>query len=498
MRHLVPLLVVIVVACGRLLAHAALDERPRFGGGQTSDLSAIMTFHQALRGLLDLDFGEALRFYSYKPPLYYGGMALLFAQRPTLAYGPLLAVQAGALALSIGAAWTLGRRLGGPRAAPWAAAVFACLPGVVARFHLVNVEPWHTAALGWALVFLLQLREPTVRAIAGLALTAGAGLMMKWSFAAYLAPALLWELGRAIRMRRWGSVRAQLVGVGLAAVPFALWLGTWADLQKIRAGVGGEPSFNNPRSAQALLFLPRWLAHTGLGPWALPVLLLAALAWLRRDSRPRGPAASVALTALGLLLLHTAIPHKEGRYLLPALLPLAVLVAAPLARLRPPALPAAALALLFTGTHLAPWLSPAPVDLQPEATLRPDRNEHGLDQIVLHSSLRRSPPARVMFVVGGRRAGEVLTMLMWELYARSDTPVFTGRHRRWLEGEGALRDLRDHDHLVANRPLEPAERRLLQAEGYALLAAAPVALGPDSTHLELWARPRGILSPPPQ
>lgn len=126
-------------------------------------------------------------------------------------------------------AWALGRRLGGPRAAAWAAAIFAATPTVLvpATWAGSDLGVAAFAAAGWLL--LLRLRDGigerpaawvTTGAMAGLA--AGCKYLALAMVAVPLGAAVLLSQRRGPRRERWRRTGLWLAGAALAFSPWLL------------------------------------------------------------------------------------------------------------------------------------------------------------------------------------------------------------------------------------------------------------------------------------
>jgi len=203
------------------------------------------------------------------------------------------------------------------------------------------------ALVGWTGLTLLAAarareRPGVVRALA-LGAALGLGMLLKQTFAIYALAASLWALPRLRGRALW----ALALGLVLAAPWYTAHLAAqWAY------GLGSAPSEHPASLAQHLAYYPLALAWISLGP----VLLAGLLVW----GRPRqAPLAALSLL-VGLALL-VAIPKKYPRLLAPLGPPVAVLVAAGLARSRAPGLALGGLGAAGAGWLIAASTRPIPL-----------------------------------------------------------------------------------------------------------------------------------------
>ncbi len=481
-RTKIVLLALAALSALRVVVFALLDRRPLFGGWEAPDLQRAMFYHYGLRAHLDWTFAEQIARDGFKPPLWYGGVPLLFGWKDSLGALDFLLVNAAAMAATVLLVFALGRRLGGARGGLLAAATVALLPGVAWRIGMVGVEQTHMALLPFAVLACVALVEQAHRPQARtlgigvvLGLTVGVGLLVKWNFGAYIAgPALL-----ALVFGLWGSPRAVLRGIVAAALVataiFLAWLVPFADLADIvQQGVSGE-SGGEPAS----IYL-RELVGPALGPggWLLLGLALAGALFgappADRGPRPARDAAVIASAALGLLLLHALIPHKETRYLLPALPLLVALLAWPLGRLaarpRGPAVAWGGVVVLGALSWGAPLLE-APADrfAWSEVLPAPIRDAYEIDALVAHPSLRERERTVVTFALTGQGRFPLLTFLHWELYGRNPNPVLSRSDWDDVTSKACAFDLERSTHFVAGRPLDPQEQAALRSMGFELV-----------------------------
>lgn len=492
----------------RVVAHAFLDRRPRFGGSEASDLCNLMFHHYSLQGYFGWSFLEHLSELGYKPPLYYGGLPLLLSGWPSLSYPPLLLVNALALGLLLVGCWRLGLRLGGARAGLAAVLVTAALPAVSGRATIVGVELSHMACLAWSLELALVLltgRPKRSHAVL-LGLIVGAGMLMKWTLAIPLSGVLL-----VAAFSLWHAPdrldRARLMGAAAAisTLLFLSWVFTLARFDRFAEFAGSEASTAELLGHSPWTYLPHWMVTSGMGLAAVPVVLLALAPrrWPGRvetDARPSAAWTGWMLVAavLSVLVIHTFVPHKEIRYLLPAFVGVGVLLGAGLARssagpLWTRALGFAAVALLWLSSFALPYLPDgSPPGSYAELKLHPRIVTHdsGLERLVLHPTFLRESGSIVSYTLSGERWIELRDLLSWELYARNATPVISRLPEMSEVNETeAARALDLSTHFISNRDLSPSERLLLEGRGFTRIHEDSLPL-PEAQKLELWARSR--------
>lgn len=463
-----PVLLLAAVAFLRVAWVVLLDDRPHWGNAEASDLERMVLYDQGRRGFREWSWIGQMWRDGFKPPLWFGGVPVLLAPLGGLRWssvGLLQGALLGAAALGAARSAALAAPVGSERSAGLGAALLlASWPGAVGLSTMAGVEPLFAALLAWLPAVLHGLRASEGRRLLPFTLLLGTGLLAKWNFAAYALPAIgvaAFSLPPGARIR---------LGLGcvVATAPLLLWLLGPADLRLLLRGAGDEPSFDPPWGRDALLWLPRAVGRD-LGAFALPALVLALPGlWFHRRSL-----ATPALALLGLLLLHGLIPHKEVRYLLPALPLLAILVGVGLSRL-PRGAVAAALAVAAGG-----WLDPGdpPGDRYeaPAIHVRPTRDAYGADSVFDHPTLGHW--ARSVVTVSLRDDPErapLRTAIRWELHARGSRPaVMRGDHDRATDRACAF-DLERSTHALTNRVLDDDEEAALRSLGYQPLA--PIAL----------------------
>jgi hypothetical protein len=493
---------VTLAACARVIVHGVLDRRPRFGGSEANDLYDLARHHWALRGWLADDLATGLLEDRYKPPLYYAGVPLLFGWRPTLDYAGVLAVNAVALALALAAAWELGRRLGGRRAALWAVVVTASLPAVAGRVTVAGVEPLHLALVGWSLVGLLQLRRrPGPGAAVALGAVLATGMLIKWTFVAAVGGAIAVAgvaalVGARSTGANQGDSRARApvvwlaVALGVGGAAFGAWFVLVGQPGSIAAGAAHDPTTSEFLGSSSILYLARWATVHGVGAFGAAAVALGAVGLM--TGAPGGGRVDrwlLAAAALGLLVAHTLIPHKEARYLLPAFGPLAVLVAVGLARLGTRgrgwrlAVVGATLALLVGTFTIAPrGGDPAHTHLR----LAIDPDDQGVEALVRQVAGDGEEPVLVASSLAGERWMELRDMLAWELYARADRPVLLLPPERDLRWQHARDKLSRAQRFLADGPPSAEDRAALRRAGFVRVR---VLSAPGGARLELWSRP---------
>jgi hypothetical protein len=233
--------------------------------------------------------------------------------------GYLLAVRLVFCGIAVATAWAahrLARALGASALAAAAGAAFFALAAPCIYFgHRAMSES--VAALCATLGFALALpREAAPRRVGAGALLLGLSVIFRLQMGMLCAALALVLVAR----RAWPSLRAALLGLGVAALALGLldrltW-GGWfhSALVYLRFNIieGGAAQWGTSDAAYYARTL--WLAAPA------PALLLALLA-LRGAWRAPGLFSS----ALLFVLAHVATPHKELRFLLPALPLLAAL-----------------------------------------------------------------------------------------------------------------------------------------------------------------------------
>ena len=503
------LLLLAVGSAVRVIVFGILDRRPLFGGWEAPDLQRSMFYHYGLRGHLDWTFAEQVARDGFKPPLWYGGVPVLFGWKDSLSALDFLIVNALAMAVTVCVAYALARRLGGRRSGLVAAALTAFLPGIAWRIGMIGVEQTHMALLPLIALACLGLLHQTGRSWthttavgAVLGLLVGVGLLIKWNLGAYVAAPLL--LTAAFGLRRSVPLLAGLgTAAAVAAALFLAWMLPFADLQDIlQQGAQGESD-----GQESSIYLRELASAFGPAGWLL--LAVAAVAPFVKATpfvadapvpgeplTPQRPhalrwrdAVIVVSAVVGLLALHAAIPHKETRYLLPALPLLAVLVAVPLGRV--PRIAAAGLALMALLSWAQPWISGTPDRFAWNEQLpAPIRDDYGIDAILAHPSLQARERTVVTFALSGPGRFPLLTFLHWELYGRNANPVLSRSDWDDVTSKACAFDLERSTHFLTSRPLDDQEQAALRSMGFEVTIAVRPRIA-DVPPLTLWALESG-------
>ncbi len=505
MRDRRPLLVALVwavLAAARVVLFALWDKRPLYGGWEAPDLQRSMFYHYGLRGHLDWTFAEQVARDAFKPPLWYGGVPLLNGWKDSLDRLDYLLPNAVCAAVLVLGGYALARRLGGAASGVIAAALCALMPGVAWRVGMIGVEPAHAALLVGALLMLVGLVQSArdgasvdcvVRGV-GLGVCVGLGALMKWNFVAYVAPVGLVALGVAGREGLGRTALGLGVAGAMAAVLFGPWALSYADLGEILAqGASGEAD------GGGLGYYLVELARRGLGAagW---LMVLAGVGGAmvggpppvgEAAPRPRAEGAMIGAVVLALWALHLAIPHKETRYLLPALPLIAVLLAWPAGKLARAKAGMPILGFLLAVGAVDSWLVPlaaeAPANHGWEDILpAPVREDYGVEAVFAHPSLRSRERTVVTFSLRDEALFPVLTFVQWELYGRNPNPVLSRSSWPDVTSKAAAFDLERSTHFVANRDLDDQEQAALRSMGFErVVTVAPRVQ--DVGVLQLWA-----------
>ncbi len=179
----------------------------------------------------------------------------------------------------------------------------------------------------------------------------------------------------------------------------------------------------------------------------------------------------IAVTVLVVVGIHTLIPHKEGRYLLPVLPVLAVLL---IPRLQEKTYRAGvgAVALCVAWSLVGPWVAervgPPIADWTDRAVfLTPNPEPQASDVVLQHPALE-GDLVQVGFIAGPEQEPLRLTVV-WELYARNDHPVIglspVPGPAALEQGPGLVMDLlttRAHDGAMRSKGFELAAESTLE------------------------------------
>jgi len=325
-----------------------------FGVGATTDLSigdenyhfrkAVQFYEHGERLTYDPDYGKTVPpgITYYDGALWPGLLALLwYLTGPSVAAAQ--AYQAAWTVLLVGCAWEAGQALGGNRTAWWAMLVTATLPAFLAFGVLLYVEVALIALLMAAAALTLRHHPFWAGFLFGLAFLIKPTVPMV--FPAFLLAVLLTAKGG-----RRGCLVAALAactGTALLVLPELAWrhiyLGTIgvvrlseensaavpAVIRTMLAEKGPE-TFYEPSSLFNLLDLIKYLG--GIVIVGLAVALRPGF-WRRRQR------AGLELVLAAVLVVYVGLlPWSrmfEVRYLMPAFVPVALLAAVGLTRLRP-------------------------------------------------------------------------------------------------------------------------------------------------------------------
>lgn len=457
--------VVATLAVGRVLWFAFADERPHLGFAEGSDLQRSIAYHLGVRRWLDWNWlGQVVRD-GFKPPLWFGGIPLLASGSPALRLPHFLVTHAALLALALAGTYRSAAARAGPHGGVLAVLLLATSPGPATSAVSLGTEIVFVAAFSW-LPFAFDAARAG-RALP-LALCICAAQLSKWTFVPYVLPTLLVSLFSAGR----GTVLRACVFGG---IPFVAWLLWAADLPLILAAAGAEPTYADPWSRQALTAIPRALLDQA--GWPLVALMLLGVVSARGSVRVAAPGTPAAADPSGLqatlwpvlwvVALHTALPHKEPRYLAPLVPLLAVLAARAwvmpaLGRGRP--LLWAAPPIAFLGWPHQPPAS----DLHAPAALVawPDPEDHGFADLASHPTFGAWDHAVLTFSIGPEQHFPLLAALQGELYLRGVRPLVPRYDHAHAWDPSCAYDLERSTHFVTNRDLDPDEVAALRTLDY--------------------------------
>ncbi len=330
-----------------------------------------------------------------KPPLYFVVGALL-VQGLADSIGVLNALRLQNVLLGAGVlwlSWLMAFRLSGRETAQWTVIILATLPGFLANYHWLRVDPglaFFMLASTWALLAGFQERRPALMLLAGL-FAAGAflskGLIGPLLLAFAWLPLFLWVWPQRAQCAGflWLGHLAALLGLLLPSLAWMLALRLHADGEALwqvwfwdnHVGrlSGSSSHLGHIKSGEYFYYLPNLAIYT------LPWLYLVATQ-LVRDSltlwrERRLPMARVFLWSwlLGGLVLLSASSTKRALYLLPLLPAIAMLAALALTQagiksLRWFALGWTALcAFILLAVSQTPWFATSLADRVPPAVL---------------------------------------------------------------------------------------------------------------------------------
>ena len=491
----------------RIVLYGLVDRRPLIGF-EAADLQRSMFYHYGLRGHLDYGFIEQIARDGFKPPLWYGGVPLLFSWRDTMSSLDFLWVNALALLLACWAVWLLGRKVGGERVAGLSVLCLCALPGLAGASTLIGVEMTQVAFFAWLILFLVDLHgdspRPRVYLLFGLLL--GLGMLAKWNLVVYLAAPIIWIVWSLGSRRRhsWQPLLRFGAGLLLAILIFLAWLVPFADVAAITQGALAEATYPSIWSRESLLFYPRMLLSRTLGIAAAPAAVLSLfggfLYWRKGAEVDRNvPVFLLSVLALvSSLMLLSLFPHKELRYLQPLVPALAVLIAWGLSALPRSAGRAgrvavvAAISWMLSSTLVVPWTQRAETD--PVATVpfealhfAPSTDDYGLEYTVLDASLSEPGFATVTYSLGGDLALPVGASLQWELYGRNEVPVVSRYNHETVTQDSCRYDLVRSSHFLTNRVLSDQEVDTITALGFVLRSQSSPRIESFGV-MQLWRR----------
>lgn len=227
----------------------------------------------------------------------------------------------GILLLSL---WGLGRHFYGDWAGFGAAALFSCFPEVQWLFRETLADlpliAW-TAASYWALFASRRFTDIRFSALFGL--FAAAGMLTKWSAFSYYLPVLFvgWEAWRGFVGRR-GLIAA----AGIFAVLVFPWYWVqWPVLLPRLVGASADGAVPVWKGLSALSYIFQLGYGFGFPAFLLTLASLFA-PWVRRRGDDMAP---LLWWLIGSYIFWTIVPNRQLRYLLPGLVPLAVLAMGP-------------------------------------------------------------------------------------------------------------------------------------------------------------------------
>ena len=159
--------------------------------------------------------------------------------------------------------------------------------------------------------------EPSQRALLAAGACLGLAACLRYQYGPAMAAIALWQY--RLRWARWRPVLAGGVPVALIAGGLLDWItwgapfqSTWLHfLRNTADGVG---------SAMGVDPATYYLSYLDVALWPAPLLLLLAVVGATR-------APAVGLAALATLLVHTAVPHKEVRFIYLTLTAAPILIA---------------------------------------------------------------------------------------------------------------------------------------------------------------------------
>lgn len=274
-------------------------------------------------------FGEIATISDYYPPLFYFVEAVLFLALGKTSWLPFLANLPGLFLLSFFTfqiAWTLFR----DSQSAYSGILVLMFPLVAwtSRETLLDVSLSGCVALSLYILLRTRNLESHVWSIA-FGVSVGIGLLTKWTFILFLVPAVCLSLFRSSQRLR--SSR-HLVDAVLVALPLTLWwyLPNLESLhQRYLLTARGADWEMDPVFGSLLwvIYYPRCLTSYYLF-LPLTVVLIWGLIFLWRNGRLQSEQARWAMiVAGGGVVLLTLLKTKDPRYVMPVVVPLAVLLA---------------------------------------------------------------------------------------------------------------------------------------------------------------------------
>jgi 4-amino-4-deoxy-L-arabinose transferase-like glycosyltransferase len=302
--------------------------------------------------------------YYYYPPLLYWLTQPLYAVVGTDVQVALLTncVFLVVLVLSM---YGIGVELHDRRSGRLAAIFALSLPFVVSQFKEYQVDAPLTAMVALSLFALLRTREfSDDRASYVFGVVAGLGLLTKWTFAIVMAAPLTYAVLVAVRARRVRPLRPVLRALVVTLVIAGPWyayniLPLGHDLLTNGYAAGAREGDPAVVSFESLIWYPTRLVQEHL--YLVPTILFLGglLRWNRRNLYP-------LLLVVGPLVEFTLLQNKDARYIMPAMVGIALIATSWLPRRRwvGPALLAYA-AVAFEAMSFGNPLLPAEVDVGP-------------------------------------------------------------------------------------------------------------------------------------
>lgn len=271
-----------------------------------------------------------------KPPFLFWAIASSFAVFDLSEVAARLPVALSGAAVVL-LTFALGRTLLDARRGFWAAAIVATSPLVLIFSRLVIFDMPFTALVTLALYALVRAqlspRPPGWLCVAGLSM--GVAVLTKGPVG-FVLPLLGWMAARSTlpRSEHWAPRHAWLATIPFAAAVAAPWViqVAWAEPDFLRYALFEETvqRFVSPaRFHRSGPFYYPWLvAFSGLGVWAAVLLAFAPLGTSVECSTRERATVSFGLRAAGAMLLFFSLcASKRPGYVLPAFVPLALVVA---------------------------------------------------------------------------------------------------------------------------------------------------------------------------